>query len=271
MRITNSVNIPNTSTGAANNYLIGSKVSAFSISGLELPLLPILATVGLWLLIALPTWYVFALIDRHAGSTDTPLPYVANHAVMLVIAIGLIAWVSRGNFAEYGLEWPRHSRYVLVALLWGAAFGLLSTAVDSFHDILRHLPPPDNLSLSPRSMGTWLAFEWIFAGPIEEVVFRGLLQTFLMQRTSGRVRLGKYEMHVAGVVSALLFALAHLTDFWTGSFSRALARQIFIFAYGIFYAYWREKSGSLLAPSIAHNVGNGLEYALVFLMKWMWS
>lgn len=241
------------------------------MSWLELPLSSLLAAIGLWLLIVLPAWYVFALVDRHVGSTDTPLPYLANHAVMLVIAVVLIAWLGRGNLAEYGLQWPRQSRYVISALLWGAAFGLLNTFADSFHDILRHLPPPDNLSLTPRSMGTWLSFEWIFVGPIEELPFRGLLQTFLMQRTSGRIRVWKYEMHIAGVVVALLFPLAHLTDFWTGNFWIALFRQFYRFVIGIFLAYWREKSGSLLAPSIAHNTRNGLEYALVFLMKWAWS
>lgn len=271
MRITESVNSPDTSAGTINTFLVGSKSSAFSISDLELPLPPILATIGLWLLIILPAWYVFNLVTRHVGNTETPLPYVANHAVMLMTAVALIAWFSRGDVAEYGLQWPRHNRYLLAALLWGAAFGVLGTVVDSFPEILRHLPPSDDLALTPGSIGAWLSFEWIFAGPIEEIVFRGLLQTFLMQRTSGRIRLWNYEMHVAGVVLALLFALAHLTDFWTEGFWIALSRQIFIFAHGIFYAYWREKSRSLLAPSIGHDLSNGVNYALAFLMKWAWS
>ena len=63
-------------------------------------------------------------------------------------------------------------------------------------------------------------------GPTEEIPFRGLLQTFLMQRSSGRVRFFKYDMHVAGVILALLFALAHLTSFWTEDFWIALGQQI---------------------------------------------
>jgi len=265
------VNSHNTSTGAANNYLIGSKTSAFSISELHLPLSQIFETVGLWLLVVLPAWYVFDLVNKQVGNTETPLPYVANHAVMLLIAAALIGWFSKGNIAEYGLEWPRHNRYVVSALVWGAAFGVLATVVDSFPQIAQHLPPPDDLALTPRSIGTWLSFQWIFAGPIEEIVFRGLLQTFLTQRISGRIRLGKYEVHVAGAFLALLFALAHLTDFWKEGFWIALSRQIVIFAHGILYAYWREKSGSLLAPIIGHNLSDGVEYVLMFLMKWAWS
>jgi Type II CAAX prenyl endopeptidase Rce1-like len=104
---------------------------------------------------------------------------------------------------------------------------------------------------------------------------RGILvdilpQTFLMQRTSGRVRFWKYEMHVAGVVLALLFALAHLTSFWTENLWIALGQQIYAFALGILYAYWREKSGSLLASIIGHNVSDAVEYVLMFLMTWCW-
>jgi len=266
--ITERVNSQTTSTSAA--YLIGSEASVFSISGLQLRLWPILATIGLGLLVVLPSGYVFFLLTQHMSKTETALALIANHAVMLLISVALIAWFSRGKFSEYGLQWPKHSNYVRSALWWGAAFGLLMTFVDYFPQILRHIPPPDNLALTPRSIGAWVFFEWIFVGPTEEIPFRGLLQTFLMQRTSGRIRFWKYEMHVAGVILALLFALAHLASFWQENLWIALGQQIYAFALGILYAYWREKSGSLLAPIIGHNVSDGVEYVLMFLMTWAW-
>lgn len=91
-----------------------------------------------------------------------------------------------------------------------------------------------------------------------------------MHHTSGRVRLWKFDMHVAGVILALLFALAHVTSFWAEIFWLALGQQIYAFALGILYAYWREKSGSLLAPIIGHNLSDGVECALMFLMTWLW-
>ena len=91
-----------------------------------------------------------------------------------------------------------------------------------------------------------------------------------MQRTSGQVRLWKFEMHIAGVILALLFALAHVTSFWSDLFWPALGRQVYGFVLGVLYAYWREKSGSLLAPIIGHNLSDGVEYALMFLMTLLW-
>jgi uncharacterized protein len=265
------VNPQTTSTSTTHAYLIGSEASVFSISGLQLRLWPILATIGLGLLVVVPGSLVFLLLTEHTSSTEMAWLGITNHAVAVVIALALIAWFSRGNFSEYGLQWPKHRHYVPAALLWGTAFGLLTTVVDFFPQILRRMPPPGNLALTPGSIGAWLFFMLIFVGPTEEIPFRGLLLTFLMQRTSGRVRFWKYDMHVAGIVLALLFALAHLTSFWTESLSMAIAQQIYAFAIGIVYAYWREKSGSLLAPAIGHNMGDGVEYVLMFLMTWVWG
>jgi uncharacterized protein len=259
-----------TTQSVKGGYLIGDDATLFSISDLRLRLWPILATIGLGLLVVVTGGFVFALLTRNPGTTESAWPLMANHVVMLLVALALIALLSGRDFADYGLRWPSHKHYARSALFWGASFGLLMTAVDYLPRILRHLPPPDSPALTPRSVGTWLFFEWIVVGPTEEVPFRGLLQTFLMHRSSGRIRFWKYEMHVAGVLLALLFALAHLTSFWTENFWIAFGQQMYAFALGILYAYWREKSGSLLAPMIGHSVGDGVEYALTFLMKWAW-
>jgi uncharacterized protein len=95
--------------------------------------------------------------------------------------------------------------------------------------------------------------------------------TFLFQRMSGRLRLGRFDLHVAGVIVAVLFCLAHLGSFWTQSFLVAASQQAYAFVWGIIYAYWYEKSGSLLPSIIGHNVGNLVEYLLAFLMVWRWS
>jgi hypothetical protein len=259
-----------TTTNTTNTYLVGSEASIFAISGLQLRFWPILATIGLGLLVVLPGGFVFLLLTEDTSSTEMAWLEMVQHAVSLLIALVLIAWLSRGNVSEYGLKWPKNGHYLPAALLWGAAFGLIMTVVDYFPQILKRMPPPGNFGLTPGSIVAWLLFEGVVVGPTEEIPFRGLLQTFLMQRTSGRVRFWKYDMHVAGVVLALLFAVAHVTSFWTESLSMAIGQQIYAFALGILYAYWREKSGSVLAPVIGHNVGDGVESVLRFLMIWAW-
>jgi membrane protease YdiL (CAAX protease family) len=261
-------------TSEGNDYLVGNATSLFAIRDLRLRVWPILATIVLGWLVVIPSGYVYFWFLRHTSEARRDaMPWLGlylNHAVMVGVALLLIAILNKGRFGEYGLQWPKRKAYAWAAVAWGAFFGVLMTVVDYLPEIVKHRPPPDHLALTAASLAGWLGVEFIYVGPTEEIPFRGLMLTYLMQRTSGRVRLGKYEMHVAGVILAVLFALAHLSSFWQGRFWMALGQQIYAFALGILYAYWREKSGSLWAPILGHNFSDGVEYSLMFLMTWLW-
>jgi hypothetical protein len=87
----------------------------------------------------------------------------------------------------------------------------------------------------------------------------------------GRIMLGRFDLHIAGVIVAILFCLSHVASFWTESFSAAAGQQVYAFVWGVIYAYWLEKSGSLLPSIIGHNLGNLIEDILAFAMAWHWS
>ncbi len=263
----------NSSDPVTGKYIVGSATSVFSISELRLRFWPIVATIALGLLVLLPSALANSWAIRFIGMERImAMPWIAlyaNHLVQLLMALLLIGWFSKGRFGEYGLQWPKGQSYALAAIAWGAFFGVLMTIVDYFPQILASTAPRD-LPLTALNLAGWLSFEGLFVGFGEEIPFRGLMQTFLMKRTSGRVRFWNFDMHVAGVVLALLFALAHLSNFWERPFWFALAQQGYAFALAILYAYWYEKSGSLLASIVGHNVGDVVEYALLFLMAWLW-
>jgi CAAX prenyl protease-like protein len=80
--------------------------------------------------------------------------------------------------------------------------------------------------------------------------------TFLVQRMSGRAHFGKFDLHRRRRHRvAVLFAILRMTSFWTETFRLPLSRA-YAFLWAIAYAYWREKSGSLLPSIVGHNVGN---------------
>ena len=79
----------------------------------------------------------------------------------------------------------------------------------------------------------------------------------------GRLSLGRFEMNWAGIVVALVFALLHANNFSLRNWPEALGQQIYAFALGVLYAYWLERSGSVLAPIIGHNAGDLVEEVLV--------
>ena len=89
--------------------------------------------------------------------------------------------------------------------------------------------------------------------------------TYLAATMPGKLRVGRFEVNWAGVIVALIFALLHATNFNLRAWPMALGQQIYAFMLGVLYAYWLEKSRSVVAPIVGHNVGNGVEYAIVFL------
>ncbi len=198
-------------------------------------------------------------------------PLWAGHLGQLAAGLVAIVALRRRIPGTFGLQRPEGRSCVGAAIAIGVAFGLIMTAVDWWPQLAARVPPPGPFELAPSNVAGWLVFEWIIAGVAEEVVFRGLLVTYLTARLSGRVRILGLELHVAGVVVAALFALAHAPNFWHRPFLAALGQQLYAAALAILYAWLLERSRSLLAPIIAHDVGNGVEYAIGFALRAAWG
>ncbi|MGE5360569.1 MAG: CPBP family intramembrane glutamic endopeptidase [Bacteroidales bacterium] len=99
-------------------------------------------------------------------------------------------------------------------------------------------------ALPPRST---LLFAQMFSS-LEEVVFRGVLLTMLLERHSQRTAI---------VYSAVAFGLMHLP----GAFSGApvvfvLGQALWAFLFGLFYGYIFVRSGSLLPSMVVHWLSN---------------
>jgi membrane protease YdiL (CAAX protease family) len=239
-----------------------------------LKLWPIIAAVGLLVFALMVDGAVIVVTLHFIGQTTfKAMPWTVlyfGHTGVLLAALLCIVLLGHGRFREFGFKAPADNRYVHTALLFGVLFGMVMTAADYSHNIIAHLPP-DNFFLTSTNLAGSLTFGGLYAGTVEEILFRGLLMTFLMQRMSGRLRLGRFDVHVAGVIVAVLFSLSHLGSFWTESFRVAASQQAYAFVWGVIYAYWYEKSGSLLPSIIGHNLGNLVEYLFAFLMAWRWS
>ncbi|HEY2069858.1 MAG TPA: CPBP family intramembrane glutamic endopeptidase [Rhizomicrobium sp.] len=211
------------------------------------------------------TAYMTFLSHTHFGTPYAGLPglYI-QHGLQLAVALVVIAalkWIVPG---DYGLHAPREKSYVRAAILWGIFFGVLMTVVDYAPQLIAHTKPDAGFPLTPPNIAGWLFFEGVYVGPTEEIPFRALLVTYLALTVPGKLRIGRYEMNWAGIVVALLFALLHAQNFDLRGWPEALGQQIYAFALGVLYAYWLEKSKSIVAPIIGHNVGDVVEYLIMF-------
>ena len=193
------------------------------------------------------------------------LPWLySQHAFQLLYGLIAIAAVKYFVPADYGLHRPTGNTYYLSAILWGLFFGVLMTVVDYGPQLVAHTKPDPGFPLTKANMAGWLFFEGVYVGPTEEIPFRSLLVTFLAATMPGKLRVGRFEMNWAGIIVALIFALLHATNFALRHWEQALGQQLYAFALGVLYAYWLEKSKSVAAPIIGHNVSDVSEYAIVF-------
>jgi membrane protease YdiL (CAAX protease family) len=242
----------------------------FQISEVKLKVWPLLATLAFIVVISFVSGGCEALalkfLDPEKVKAMPWMMLFPHHAGMLIAALICIVALSRGKVRDYGLRWPEGKTYIGAALGWGIAFGVLMTVVDRYQNLLSRTAP--DVALTRQNAAGWLSFQGLWSGTVEEIAFRALLISFLMAHISGRVRLGNYDMHIAGVIVAVLFALMHATSFWTRPSMAAAGQQVYAFVLAILYAYWLEKSKSVVAPIIGHNLGNLVEYCLVFTMVW---
>jgi hypothetical protein len=202
----------------------------------------------------------------HTPSPTGPtLPWLyIHHAFQLGVALIAIVIVKRFVPADYGLHAPHGKTYIGAAIAWGVFFGIAMTLVDYAPELIAHTKPMLGYPLTAANVSGWLFFEGVYVGPTEEIPFRALLVTYLAATMPGKLRLGRFDMNWAGIIVALVFALLHASNFATRAWPLALGQQLYAFALGVLYAYWLEKSRSVVAPIIGHNVSDVVEYAILF-------
>jgi len=217
-----------------------------------------------------------AILSSQLFGTPSPhrptLPWLyVHHAFQLLFALIAIVLIRRWRPFDAGLRWPPGRSYIGAALAWGALFGVIMTIVDYAPDLVARRAPDIGFPLTAANIAGWSFFEGVYVGPTEEIPFRSLLVGYLMSAMPGQLRAGRYTMSWAGVVVAVIFALAHVSNLVMHPSWRDAGQQLYAFALGVLYAYWFEKSRSVIAPILAHNASDLVEYLIVFALIAAWS
>lgn len=172
--------------------------------------------------------------------------------------------------ADDHLRMPPGKSYVGLAFLIGVGMGLVMLIADYWPALLSRTPPsPSYLVTTFDAVGYLLGM--LTTGLAEETIFRGLLVGMLVVLVPGRLRIGRLDLPVAAYAVALMFGLAHWQSFVVDPLHQAIAQQLYAFAWGLIYVWLMERSRSLLAPMIAHGLGNFTEVAIVIALNAAWQ
>ena len=186
---------------------------------------------------------------------------VYQQGVQALVAIFLARLLLGRGLRELGLNADQGGRSLrlcaVFALLWLAAMALFLAAEQRFFPAawlaLRAAPLP-----APPERAAALLFQSLFPGLGEELLFRGFIIGLLTTRVfTGHTHSRGSRLGVM-LLSAVFFAAAHIY------FTVAPWRLIHIdgvqlalaFGCGLFYAFAFLRTGSLLAPILAHNFAN---------------
>lgn len=184
--------------------------------------------------------------------------FVTNTAMIGVVAA--LAVGARATRRELGLERERVRSGLRLGGLVLAAVMMTVVCVTAVSD------DPLGLGAGRTDLSSALLFQVFVEIPIatvvfEELAFRGLVVALLERICAPRA---------AVAWSALLFGLWHLGPAWPGADIAGIGRAIGIVGAtaiaGVVLHLLKRRSGSLVAPMIAHWATNGAALAIVWLM-----
>jgi membrane protease YdiL (CAAX protease family) len=116
-----------------------------------------------------------------------------------------------------------------------------------------------------------VAWQFVLSGFGEELMYRGYFQSRLNQAFGRPVRFFGIQFGAGLIVASLLFGLLHVTDSFDPAFGlSSLAWNLLVgnFLAGLFLGVIYEKTGTLLAPGIAHGLPDAVGEPLMILFGW---
>lgn len=188
-----------------------------------------------------------------------------HHIWQLVFSLVLVRIFSGGRYSEWGLNF-RNSGLSLRIFAWFVPICLAILFLVNLPSILQHSSPKLDYPLTFANMSGWLSFEALLPGPSEELLFRGLIHTYLFRSWKGIWKLGRLEIPTAGILTTLIFCLAHVSLFKAPHVS--WTQQAFAFGLGIYYSAVYHRTESLLNPVLAHNFWDVIAVASWYLLSW---
>jgi membrane protease YdiL (CAAX protease family) len=195
---------------------------------------------------------------------------VLVHIPQFLIPFLLICFMTKGRPGKYGFNLrqkpPVFTHRRMLGL--GVLFGLL-ISLKYVPQIVNRMPIdiPQPVTL-PNVLGT-MTFQWIIVGLSEETLFRGLIQTYLMNHLRGNVQVFGHELHSGTVIAAIIWGAFHFINILVMPLGRVVFFVLLttVAVMGMGYAY--QETRSLLTTIIIHNTIFGVPLTIGYILYWV--
>lgn len=132
-----------------------------------------------------------------------------HHSVQMILAlltIYLLVLIKKASFASFGLTVKNWKWSISTAMKF--AIGWVSIVL--IMNIFFVQPNTMNYELNFGNVLADLFFDFVVTGFSEEILFRGLIFSFIMFYIPGNFEVGKLAVSKSALISTLLFSLAHI-------------------------------------------------------------
>jgi len=192
------------------------------------------------------------------------------HIPQFAIPFVMICLITKGRLRAYGYNMKQkppvftHKRMFIL----GASFGLI-LSLKYIPQVIggRHIGIPQPVTLS--SVVGNMTFQWIVVGLSEETMFRGLIQTYLMNNLRGSVKILGHDLHIGTVISAILWGAFHFINLLVMPSGSVVFVVILTTIAGLAMGYAYQETRSLLTTIIVHNTMFGIPLALGYIIHWI--
>jgi membrane protease YdiL (CAAX protease family) len=216
-----------------------------------------------------PPFLILMLLDVLFPSLKESFPWLIYYYVMevpmLLISILMIRRLSKGKFGNYGFNLRSRDLKLAFSIVGGMVFALFMALIDYLPQMVRGRFEIGYDLTSTNVLGT-LSFMWIFVGIAEETLSRGLIQTYLMNNMSGDVKIARWNIKRATILGGVIFGLSHFFNIYRNPLEFVIPQMIYATVFGIIVGYVYQETQSLAGPIVMHNVADGLETTIKYLL-----
>jgi hypothetical protein len=178
--------------------------------------------------------------------------------------------------SSWVFDWAGHLWFLAIPLVWYFAFkkrfpvGKLSGSglrrwLPAWIIMLAIAVPLDVLTSQKTSLAGFtslaivmnLLFNGVIVGVSEEFLFRGQVQTGLNNTVKETVKLGKGNVRLGTILTAVVFAALHLQEPYSIPFA---------FVFGIVVGYYYDKTDSIWGAVVIHNIVDFLSFVVPIVL-----
>ena len=179
----------------------------------------------------------------------------AIQLTILTVSLAVILCLSKGKLGRYGFRRSARTQ-IKEAFVFGS---ISAVTIHVLLAILRTVFPSsgDLPAVADSSFVHVVVSVWILASISEEILHRGLIQSYLDPLREHGVNLLNIRLSIPVLVAALLFGLMHIMLLTTGADAHLVGGIVgSAVVLGIVAGYYREKSGSILPAILVHMLFN---------------